>query len=309
MQGLRTLLATSLLLLGLLPASHAQAPDPLEAVFGVERGLPFSLRLDGQPVARLATQPVRVTAVAPGQHWVELSLPSARRGPQVAVRAQVWLEPGLSTTYMLTERPGYGWRLRQVSTVVLEGYGYEDQGPTYSQPPMATAPAPGGYGYPAPGSYPNQPAPGGYPGPPTSGGYGYPAPGTYPPAPTPGGYPSQPGAPYPGSAQPGGYSGPPVALIPMSPAESADLVRALRACSFDNRRLPLAEQALSRSYLQSEQLADIVRTMAFSDSQQQVAKLGYAHLSDPHNFHRVLSAFTFPTAASQVLDDLGLPRY
>ena len=95
----------------------------------------------------------------------------------------------------------------------------------------------------------------------------------------------------------------------MSPAESADLVRALRACSFDDRRLPLAEQALSRSYLRSEQLADIVQTMSFGKSQKQVAKLGYAHLSDPHNFHLVLNAFTFQTDASQVLTELGLPRY
>lgn len=294
MQTLRTLLATGLLLLSLLPASHAQAPDPLEVVFGVERGLPFSLVLDGQLVARLATQPVHLTALAPGQHWVELSLPSARRGPQVAVQAQVWLKPGLSTTFLLTERPGYGWRLRQVSTVALEGYGYENQGPTYGQPPVAAAPAPGGYGYPTPGNYPGQPAPGGYP-----------------PAPGPGGYPGQPGAPSPGPGQPGGYGypAPSTALLPMGPAELANLVRALRASSFDNRRLPLAEQALSRSYLQSEQLADIVRTMSFSDSQKRVAKLGYAHLLDPQNFHRVLSAFTFPLAATQVLNELGLPRY
>lgn len=288
MNALRTLLAAGLLL-ALGPASHAQAPEPLEVTIGVERGLPFSLQLDGQPIAGLAMQPVHLNQLAPGQHQVELTLPSARRGPQVAVSASVWLEPGLSTTFMLTERPGYGWRLRRVSTVALEGYGYEDQNQNqpYGQPPVATAP----------GSYPGA---GGYPVPPTAGG-GYPAP------PVGGGYP-RPGAPYPGAAQPNGYPAPPVSLTPMSPAESADLVRALRACSFDNRRLPLAQQALSRSYLQSDQLAAIVRTMSFSDSQKQVAKLGYAHLSDPQNFHRVLSAFTFSTAANQVLDELGL-RY
>lgn len=264
MKTLATLLAAGLLVLGCATTSQAAWP-PVEATFGTERGMPFSLRLDGQPVARFATQVVHLDQLAPGQHWVEISLPNVRSGPRV--RAVVWLEAGLATTFMLSERPGYGWQLRQVGTAALEGFGYEGQGQTYSLPPTAAMPGAGSYPLP---SGPVLPAPS-----PT-------------PAPT-----------YPAPAMP---------LTPMSPAETAELVQTLRSYSFDDRRLPLAQQALAHSYLQAAQLASIVRALTFSESQKRVAVFGYSHLSDPQNFHRVLNALTFPTDANSVLTELGLPR-
>lgn len=290
-------------LLTLVSARPSYAAEPPAVVnFSVERNLAFSLVLDGQPVTRPTAQQVHLDNVAPGEHQVELSLaaaPRGRSGPRI--RATVWLEEGLETSFVLTQRPGYGWQLRQVSTAALPGYGYEDQPGTYGQP---AGPDYGGQ----PGTAPTGPA--GYP--PTAGpgyptGPGYPAPGApgYPPAgggyPVPGTYPAPTGYPLPGgSPAPGGY------LIPLDRRDAADLVQTLRQCAFDDKRLPIFYQAVGRAYLRADDLAAMVRTMTFPASQQKVAEFGYAHLADPQNFHRVLAALTFSTDARTILDHLGL---
>jgi hypothetical protein len=282
-------LASLMLLLGAGPSLAAQ---PLAVVnFSVERGQPFSLLLDGQPVTRPTAQQVHLDNVAPGEHQVELGLASAPRGRNgQRLRATIWLEEGLETSFVLTQRPGYGWQLRQVSTAALPGYGYEDQ--------------PGTYALPADPGYNNQPAnaPAGPAGYPATAGPGYPAgPGGavgagYPPAGPP---PYQPSAGYPA---PGGYP------LSLSRQDAAGLVRALRECSFDDRRLPLFYQAVGRSYVRADDLAAMVQTMSFSVSQQKVAEFGYVHLADPQNFYRVLAALTFRSDAGTILDHLGLPR-
>ena len=286
MQALLTsCLASLLALAGTLPG-HAETP--LTAVsFSVERGLPFSLTLDGQPLTRLQAQPVHLDTLAPGQHEVALDLgPNTGRGRRAQhMQATVWLEEGLETSFVLTQRPGYGWQLRQVSTAALPGYGYPDQPGTYTQAaPEPSQPAPGyppvaGTGYPSGAGYP-------------SGGYSA-TPPSYPPAAPL--YPASPAYPAAG------------AYAPVN-SDVAELVQALKQCSFDDKRLPIFYQAMSRAYVRSDELAQLVRTMTYSDSQCQVAEFGYAHLSDPQNFQRVLAALTFSTDASTVLDKLGLRR-
>jgi hypothetical protein len=278
MKALFTCCLASLLLLAGAHPGHAAVP--LAVVnFSVERSLPFSLTLDGQPLTRSSAQPVHLDNLAPGQHQVELDLgPTTARGRRMRpVRATVWLEEGLETSFVLTQRPGSGWQLRQVSTAALPGYGYADQVGTYAQPTPEPEAA--------------------YNVPPTA--------AAYPPASGPA-YPAAPGYPpvapaYPtGAAYPGAY--PPIN------SDVAGLVQALKQCSFDDKRLPIFYQAISRSYVRADDLALMVRTMTYSDSQRQVAEFGYGHLSDPQNFHRVLAALTFSTDASTVLDNLGLQR-
>jgi hypothetical protein len=270
------------LLLGAYPSHAAQALAVVN--FSVERGQPFSLLLDGQPVTRPTAQQVHLDNVAPGEHQVELSLGTGLRSRGPRIQAAVWLEEGLETSFVLTQRPGYGWQLRQVSTVALPGYGYQDQPGSYGQP---AAPGYGGQ----PGNAPVGPA--SYP---PVAGPGYPAGAGYPPAGAPG-YPAA--GSYPAA---GGY------LMPLGRQDAADLVRALRQCSFDDKRLPLFYQAVERAYVRADDLAAIVRAMTYAESQQKVAEFGYSHLADPQNFHRVLAALTFPTDASRILDHLGLPR-
>lgn len=290
MQALLTSCLASLLLLAGAPASHAEAPLAI-ANFSVERGLAFSLTIDSQPLTRLSAQAVHLDTLAPGQHQVELDLAPATarsRRPQ-HVQATVWLEEGLETSFVLTQRPGFGWQLRQVSTAALPGYGYADQAGTYAQPAPEAAynapPSEAGYPPAAGPAYPAAPA---YPA-----GAGYPTGPSYPPvAPA---YPAAPG--YPG-----------VGAYPPINSDVAGLVEALKQCSFDDKRLPLFYQAISRSYIRADDLALMVRTMTYSDSQRQVAEFGYGHLSDPQNFNRVLAALTFSTDASTILDHLGLQR-
>jgi len=280
--------AALLLLLGTTPS---QATPPLAvANFSVEKGLLFSLTIDGQPVPATTPQ-VHLDNIAPGPHSVELAFGTALKGRNRGrVQAEVWLEEGLETSFVLTQRPGRGWQLRQVGTLALPGYGYEDQPGTYAQPGPAA-------------NDPNSAAPGGaYP--PTAGPpVGYPAGSGYPTNP---GYPAGPtyGGPPVGYPAPGGYPAAPVANC-----DIAGLVQALKQCSFDDKRLPIFYQAISHAYLRSDELAQLVRTMTFSESQCQVAEFGYAHLSDPQNFHRVLAALTFSTDANTVLTKLGLSRY
>ena len=309
MKALFTFCVASLLALAGAYQSRAATP-PVVVNFSVERSQSFSLLLDGQTVTRPTAQQVHLDNVAPGAHQVELSLLTASRGRGPRVQAMVWLEEGLETSFVLTQRPGYGWQLRQVSTAALPGYGYEDQPGTYAQPadpgdtdqPSIAPAGPGGYpptAGPASG-YPSGSA--GYP--PTAGpANGYPGGPGYPPAGSAPGYP--PTGSYPA---PGGYPGPGSYLQPLSRQDAADLVRTLRQYSFDDKRLPLFYQAVGRTYVRADDLAAIVRTMTFSESQQKVAEFGYNHLVDPQNFHRVLTALTFPSDASRVLDHLGLPR-
>ncbi len=316
MKALLTYCLTGLLALTGIPRSQAAAPSVV-VNFSVERGQAFNLLLDGQTIAHPTTQQVHLDDVTPGAHQVEISLVTAQRSRGPRVQATVWLEEGLETSFVLTQRPGYGWQLRQVGTTALPGYGYADQPGTYGQPidpadgGSPTDPGYGGQpgntpagptGYPptagATGSYPTYPPASGTPGYPPAGNYppgaGYPAPGNYP---APGSYPS-----------PGSYATPGTYLQPLSRQDAADLVRTLRQYSFDDKRLPLFYQAVGRTYVRADDLAAMVRTMTFSESQQKVAEFGYAHLVDPQNFHRVLTALTFPTDASRVLDHLGLPR-
>lgn len=284
MKAFFTSCLASLLSLAGAPASHADAPLAI-ANFSVERGLAFSLTLDGQPLTRLSAQPVHLDTLAPGQHQVELDLaPATARSRRTQhVQATVWLEEGLETNFVLTQRPSFGWQLRQVSTVALPGYGYADQAGTYNQPaPEAAYNAP-----PSEAGYPSAPGP------------------AYPAAPA---YPSIPSYPPVAPAYPAGPAYPAVGAYPPINSDVAGLVEALKQCSFDDKRLPLFYQAVGRSYVRADDLALMVRTMTYSDSQRQVAEFGYGHLSDPQNFNRVLAALTFSTDASTILNNLGLQR-
>ena len=257
MKSLLTLVVAALLTGAAARPGRAQSL-PVAADFAAERGTAFQLLLDNQPVPGQRSGQVYLENLAPGQHWVDFLVEGPWGAPR-RVRAAVWLEPGLATSFVLTQRPGYGLQLRQVGTTALAGYGYAGQGRTYGQP---------------------------------DGGRN----GAYPPVASPAPYP--PNSDYP--APEAGY------LVPLSPADVADLAQALRRCPFDDKRLPLLHQALAHSYLHAADLALLVRTMTFDNSQKETARFGYAHLADPQNFHRVLEALTFPSSATEVLNSLGL---
>jgi hypothetical protein len=334
MKTLLALAATTLLSwAGFAPAVAAAPPVlPATANFVSERGLAFGLLLDGQPLTRVAARQIHVDRLRPGQHWADFSI-ATPYGPPMRFRTSVWLAPGLETSYVLVLRPG-GPRLRQVGAVPLAGPVYGPgggyPGGSYPAPLPPGAPGsngPGGYygnapaplGYPGNAHYgnPGNGAPGSYPGNGPAGGYGGAAPG-YSSNGTSGYHPSN-GAPgYPSSgydpgntpAPNGGYS--PNAggnyLYSLSPADVQNLTQELRSQPFDEERLPMVKQALAQSTVRADELAELLNTMAFDRSRIDLAKYGYAHLSDTQNFYRVYDALRYPSSIREVQQALGLPQ-
>ncbi|MGI4885068.1 MAG: DUF4476 domain-containing protein [Janthinobacterium lividum] len=314
MKTLFALAAAGWLAFGLASAGQAQpvGPPPTAVNITSERGVPFGLVLDGQVLAAPVVRSLHLDYLAPGQHWAEFSVPSVA-GLQRS-RVNMWLEPGLETSFVLVQRPGRPAQLRQVSRGPVLPHDYPiwapgaddygpDQGP-YGDNSTANGrnyggayPPTGPGGYPTPGNMPNYPAPGNTP--------NYSGPGNAPNYPAPGNVPNYPGPTGPGygSTAPGGSY-----LTPLNPRDAADLVQALSRCAFDEQRLDIAHQALERSSLRSADLAALVRTLSYDKSQQELAKFGYAHVVDTQNFYRVYEAFTFPTSAREVQQALGLPR-
>jgi len=316
-------LAATALLAWVLTAPAFAAP-PANLSITAERGQPFSLVLDGRLLTRPVAPQVRVGLLLPGRHWAEFSVPTAY-GPPLRFRTELWLQPGLETNYVLVLRP-YGPQLRQVGVVPLgrPGYGrggyYGQGGAPYgngqggyygnTQPPL---PSQGGYnngtygpGYDPRGGYPSQGQQQGYPVPapayPGQQQPGYPAPGGYNNAPNQG-YPdaSRDGGNYNGEADEAGN------LRPFEPTEVNELAQDLRQRPTDAERLRTATQALDQSSLSADELTTLMQTFTHDESRIELARFGYAHVSDPQNFSQVYRALQFKSSIRALRQAVGLP--
>ncbi|MDJ0367877.1 DUF4476 domain-containing protein [Hymenobacter sp. H14-R3] len=315
-------------LLAAVAVVPALAAPPANLTITAERGQPFGLVLDGRLLTRPLARQVHVDLLQPGRHWAEFSVPNGY-GPPLRYRTSVWLQPGLETDYVLVLRP-YGPQLRQVGVLPLgrpgyggpsgyysQGYapyGYDGQG----QPPImvpnqggyATSPgydprsAPGnglgGYNQPAP-NYPGGGQPnGGYnapnnPGPGYPGGYGN----------APGGYPNQ------GPGNGGGYypgSGTTTSLQPLAQGDAADLAQDLRQRPTETERLRTATEALAQSSLRADELTELLQAFTHDESRIELARFGYAHLSDPQNFSRVYGVLQSQSSVRALQQAVGLPQ-
>ncbi|GAA4503104.1 hypothetical protein GCM10023172_27410 [Hymenobacter ginsengisoli] len=325
MKTLFKLAATALFTsLGVAPALAA---PPANLLITAERGQPFSLVLDG----RLLTQPVApqvcVGMLAPGRHWAEFSVPMGY-GPPMRFRAQVWLQPGLETDYVLVMRP-YGPQLRQVGLVPLAGPGY-GRGGYYGPGNVPYGAGPGGYygnaqpplptqgdysngqydpSYNPRGSYPSQGQSPAYPAPTPTPTYPGRQPQSYP-APSYPGQSNAPGNAYPDTADGGYYPGqnPTANLRPFAPDEIAGLAQDLRERPTDAERLRTATQALEESSLRAEELAELMHAFTHDESRIELARFGYAHLSNPQDFSRVYDALQFKSSIRTLRQAVGLPQ-
>lgn len=316
MKTLLTLVATALFF-GAVAAPALAAPPPANLAVFSESGQPFSLVLDGQLLTHPVAPQVRVGWLAPGRHLADISL-ATPYGPPVSFRTVVWLQPGRESDYVVVLRQ-WGPQLQPVNVAPAypgSGYNPGSQGNPGGYYGGATAPTGPGGSYPAPanpnGGYSPAPATpnGGYdptdnyptPGAP-AGGYNpnnsYPAPGnptgTYPTPAYPG---NSGGGYYPGSAG--------VPLRSLAPADLASLQQAMRRASFDADKLSIAKQTLTQSSVRAEELAELVKSLSFSDARVDLATFGYAHVSDPQNFYQVYSSLQFSSDAQKVRQNLGL---
>ena len=151
-------------LLVLLSAQLRAAPVIVN--FASERGIPFQLVFDGQPLTRGGVRQVSIDRLSPGFHWAEFRIPTPY-GRAVNYRTRVFLDPGLETSYVLIARSGYAPALRKVAAVPL-GYGrgpgrgystqpgdiiyedsYPDGRPTAPADPYGPYPPSPGAGYPS----------------------------------------------------------------------------------------------------------------------------------------------------------------
>ncbi|MDQ2771091.1 MAG: DUF4476 domain-containing protein [Bacteroidota bacterium] len=333
------LLALAALLAAAAPAL-AYPPAPANVNFTSERGLPFSLVLDGRPLTRGVARQVHVDQLVPGQHWADFSVPTAYGGA-LRFRRRVWLEPGVETSFVLVARPGWPLDLREISAVSLYGprgghgypgsYGYGNGGAYNSPQPYGTSPPypnsgypgnngngngpngnyPGnngnGSGYPNNGgnSYPgNNSDNGSYPGNngsngsyPNNGSNGYPNNGNGSHAPNAPGYPGSGGGYYPGTAT--------SSYRTLPAPEVSNLVQSVQHERFDDNKLRTAKQGLAQSAVSADDLKRLLQALDFEPSRVDLAKFGYAHLTDPDNFERALDGLQFETSRQEVEEALS----
>jgi hypothetical protein len=308
-------LAATALLAWVLAAPAFAAP-PANLSITAERGQPFSLVLDGRLLTRPVAPQVRVGLLLPGRHWAEFSVPTAY-GPPLRFRTELWLQPGLETDYVLVLRP-YGPQLRQVGVVPLgrAGYGgggYYGQGGYYGN----AQPLPNQSGY-NNGAYdPGYDPRNSYPSPNQGQQQGYPVP-TYPrqqqgyPAPAaPSGYNNAPAPGYPDNTRTDdGYNAEPDEagnFRPFEPGELNELAQDLRQRPTDAERLRTATQALDQSSLSAGDLTTLMQTFTHDESRIELARFGYAHVSDPQNFSQVYRALQFKSSIRALRQAVGLP--
>ena len=250
-------------------AAPAWAVPLANATFSGERGLAFTLVLDGRPLTRGLAREVYVDRLVPGLHWADFSIPGPR-GRVLHFRSRLWLEPGLETNYVLLVRPGRGPQLRQVGAVALcgpgagnyaggNGYGYQNGYDAYSQDDGTAGN--GSYNGGA-GQYGN----GGY----NNGGAGY----------------------YPGSAA--------SSYRAMAPQDVDALIQAVKQRPFEDTKLSLAKEALSQSSITAQGLKRLLRSFNFEASRVELAKFAHSHVSDPHNFYQVYEGFDFDASVQEV---------
>jgi len=280
----KALLSALAVLLSAFTPVLAYPPAPANANFTSERGVPFSLVLDGRLLTRGPARQVHVDRLAPGQHWADITVPSGRG--VVRLRSRVWLQPGLETTFVLLARPGRPLDLRQAGSVALYGPGNGGYGNGYYDPNYNPGPGYGNNGpaYPAPnGGYYNGP----------DYNNGYPGGGGYDPN---GGYNNGNGGYYPGSA---------TSYRLMQPQDITALLQAVQQRPFEASKLSIAKEALAESSIQAEDLKRLLRALDFEASRVELAKYAYSHVADRQNFYRVYQAFDFDASTQEVQRAIG----
>ncbi|MBL7754922.1 MAG: DUF4476 domain-containing protein [Chitinophagaceae bacterium] len=70
--------------------------------------------------------------------------------------------------------------------------------------------------------------------------------------------------------------------------------------SFENNKLDIAKQAISAKCMNTQQIIQVCKLFSFENNKLDFAKFAYAYCSDPENYFKVNSVFTFSSSKSEL---------
>lgn len=92
-------------------------------------------------------------------------------------------------------------------------------------------------------------------------------------------------------------------MMPVAtPEEVARMVAQLKAESFDDNRMELAQAMVTSKLLTTADIRRMIGTFQFEDNKLDFAKYAYAYVADPENYFKVASDFTFAANKSDLLN-------
>ena len=86
----------------------------------------------------------------------------------------------------------------------------------------------------------------------------------------------------------------------MSPAVFSELKNVIANRWFDSSKLQVAKQAIAANPVSSAQLAELMNMLTFESSRLELAKAGYAYVTDRQNFFLVNNSFTFESSIAEL---------
>lgn len=81
-----------------------------------------------------------------------------------------------------------------------------------------------------------------------------------------------------------------------------DVLKALRKEYLDNDCFKMAKSLIKDSYITSVQLKELIKLFTSKEYQEEMAKYGYAFVSDKHNLHKIYDAFYFDDSKDEVME-------
>lgn len=90
--------------------------------------------------------------------------------------------------------------------------------------------------------------------------------------------------------------------IAMHQEDFNHLMLSLRDASFDKTKVQIAESAISRNRMSTEQIAQIMRILSFDSHRLRIAKSAYNNCIDQQNYHLLTREFSFDSSSRSLLN-------
>ncbi len=93
----------------------------------------------------------------------------------------------------------------------------------------------------------------------------------------------------------------PQALLVMRDFDFEQLKNVIASKSFESTRMEIAKQAISRNYLTTAQVTDLLYLMTFDSSRLNLAIYAYGRTIDKQNYYQTYSVFTFNNSVDELV--------